>query len=169
MQMNATEQPARAGFAPILPIGETPVLSLVPPAMHGDHVVHPDPIGPRSGEQQPLPTSPQIPIAPVRRRRPVTPLIQLPIGYSLQSTLQVAPLLPGQLSPAAGLPQIQPLPGAYGLAPTTFPFASAPAFAMAPQAFGMMPQQVPMQMFVAYVMLMPMYQQPMQWQQHPAY
>jgi len=144
-----------AGFAPVTPIGDAAVLSLVPPVRQGDHVVHPDPVSSVGVQQQPLPTSAQIPVAPVRRRRAVTPLISLPIGAPLASALSVAPLLPGQLSPASGAPQIQPLPSAYGIAPTAFPFSAAPAFTMAPQAWGMMPQPMPPQMFVAYVMLMP--------------
>jgi hypothetical protein len=161
-QAPISPQPA-AGFVPVTPVGEATVLSLVPPVMQGDHVVHPDPVSSAGIEQQPLPTSEQIPVAPVRRRRPVTPLIALPIGAPLSAALSIAPLLPGQLpSLAAAGSQIQPLPGAYGIAPTAFPFASAPAFTIAPQAFGMMPQPMPMQMFVAYVMLMPAPPMPMQ-------
>lgn len=142
-----------AGFAPVTPVGDTPLLSLVPPAMQGDHVVHPDPVSSEGVEQQPLPTSAAIPVAPVRRRRPVTPLIALQTGAPLAAALQVAPLLPGQTT---SQPQLQPLPSAYGTAPTSFPFAAAPSFAVAqPPYFGMMPQPLPMQMFVAYVMLMP--------------
>ncbi len=146
----------RAGFAPVIPVGDAPVLSLVPPAMQGDHVVHPDPVSASGVEQQPLPTSAEIPVAPVRRRRPVTPLISLPAGAPLSAALQVAPLLPGQLpSMLPGAPMIQPLPSAYGIAPTAFPFAAAPPFAMSPPAFGMMPQAMPVQAFVAYVVLVP--------------
>lgn len=137
---------------PVTPIGDAPVLSLVPPAMQGDHVIHPEPVSTAGVEQQPLPTSPEIPVAPVRRRRPVTPLISLPTDSPLSGVMQVAPLMPGQV---VGAPQIQPMPAAYGLMPTTFPFMSAPPFAMAPQFFGMMPQAMPMQAFVAYVVLVP--------------
>lgn len=144
-----------AGFAPVTPIGDAAVLSLVPPAMQGDHVVHPDPVGMDGVEQQPLPTSPEIPVAPVRHRQPVRPLISLPPGVPLSAALSVAPLLPGQLAPAFGAPQVQPLPSAYGLAPTAFPFGAAPAFSVVPPAWGMMPQAMPVQMFVAYVCLMP--------------
>lgn len=153
--MNApatTFEAPRAGFAPITPIGDAPVLSLVPPAMQGDHVVYPEPVSSVGVEQQPLPTSAAVPVAPVRRRRPVTPLISLPSGAPLSAALSVAPLMPGQM---LGAPQIQPLPSAYGITPTTFPFMAAPSFAMAPQAWGMMPQPMPMQMYVAYVCLMP--------------
>ncbi len=150
MQPQHENPTGTAGFAPVTPVGETPILSLVPPMALDGSVRHPDPIAPQSGEQQPLPTSPQIPVAPVRRRRPVTPLIQLPMGGSLQSAMQVAPLLPGQ---QVAQPQIQPLPSAYGVHPTTFPFQSAPGFNLAPQQQFMSP--LPMQTYVAYVMLMP--------------
>lgn len=144
----------QAGFTPVTPVGDAAILSLVPPIARGDSIRHPDPLSAPSGEQQPLPTSPQIPVAPVRRRRPVTPLIQLPGGSPLSAALQVAPLIPGQ--PVAA-PQVQPLPSAYGVQPTSFPFPAAPPFNIAqPPYFGMMPQPLPMQMFVAYVMLMPM-------------
>lgn len=159
---SATTHAPAAGFVPVTPIGDAAVLSLVPPATQGDQVVHPDPVSTYGVEQRPLPTSPEIPVAPVRRRKPVTPLISLPTGASLASALSVAPLLPNQQPLlAGGLPQVQPLPGAYGVTPTAFPFAaappfaSAPPFAAAPQAWGMMPQPMPVQMFVAYVMLMP--------------
>lgn len=166
---NAQTHARAAGFAPVRPIGDAAVLSLVPPARQGDHVVHPDPMSSAGAPQRPLPTSPQIPVAPVRRRRAVTPLISLPMGAPLTSALSVAPLLPGQLAPAQAAPQIQPLPSAYGLAPTAFPFSTAPAFTMAPQAWGMMPQPMPPQMFVAYVMLMPQpVMQPMPVQPHLA-
>jgi hypothetical protein len=153
---SATTHAPTAGFIPVTPVGDAAVLSLVPPAMQGDHVVHPDPVSTYGIEQRPLPTSPEIPVAPLRRRKPVTPLISLPMGASLASTLSVAPLLPNQQPVLAGAsPQVQPLPGAYGVTPTAFPFTSAPPFAIAPQAWGMMPQAMPVQMFVAYVMLMP--------------
>lgn len=146
-----------AGFAPVTPVGDTPLLSLVPPITQGEAVVHPDPISGRSGVQQPLPTSAQIPVAPVRRRRPVTPLIQLPSNASLQAALQVAPIIPGQ----SMAPQpIAAAPGAYGVQPTTFPFWSAPAFNLAPQAPSFMPP-LPVQTYVAFVTLLP--QQPPQW------
>jgi hypothetical protein len=149
----ATLEAPRAGFAPVTPIGDAPVLSLVPPAMQGDHVVYPEPVSTVGIEQQPLPTSAAVPVAPVRRRRPVTPLISLPMGASLAAALSVAPLMPGQ---ALSAPQIQPMPSAYGFMPTTFPFMAAPSFTMAPPNFyGMMPQPMPMQTFVAYVTLMP--------------
>ncbi|MFT4049975.1 MAG: hypothetical protein QM648_09090 [Solirubrobacterales bacterium] len=155
MQATSHNPTPTAGFAPVTPIGDQPILSLVPP-MAGDAGVRlPDPIAPQLTEQQPLPTSQAIPVAPVRRRRPVTPLIQLPMGGSLAGALQVAPLLPGQ---HLQQPQIQPTPAAYGLQPTTFPFMSAPAFNLMPQVYGMMPQPLPMQTFVAFVTLMP--QQP---------
>lgn len=141
-----------AGFAPVTPVGDTPILSLVPPITQADGVHHPDPVAASSAAQQPLPTSPQIPVAPVRRRPRVTPLVTLPGSTPLESVLQVAPLLPGQ---AVQQPMVNPLPASYGLQPTTFPFPAAPAFQMAPPAWGMMPQPLPMQMFVAYVVLMP--------------
>jgi hypothetical protein len=156
-----------AGFAPVTPVGDAALLSLVPPIQQGESIRHPDPISSSSGEQQPLPTSAQIPVAPVRRRRPVTPLISLPTNASLQAALQVAPIIPGQsLAP-------QPIatgPAAYGVQPTTFPFNAAPAFNYAPPAQNFMPQPLPMQMYVAFVTLMnqqpqfmpQQYQQPMQ-------
>ncbi|MBJ7354568.1 MAG: hypothetical protein JHC98_07050 [Thermoleophilaceae bacterium] len=151
-----------AGFAPVTPVGDTPLLSLVPPVMQGESVRHPDPVAQRGGEQQPLPTSAQIPVAPVRRRRPVTPLIALPTNASLQAALQVAPIIPGQsLSPQP----IQAGPHAYGVQPTTFPFYSAPPFAVQPQMQGFMPPPMPMQQYVAFVTLMaqqPQYAMPMQ-------
>lgn len=147
-----------AGFAPVTPVGDTPLLSLVPPITQGEAVRHPDPISGQAGAQQPLPTNAQIPVAPVRRRRPVTPLIQLPTTGSLQAALQVAPLIPGQsMAP-------QPLatgPAAYGVQPTTFPFWSAPAFNLAPPAPAYMPPPLPVQTYVAFVTLMP--QQQPQW------
>lgn len=140
-----------AGFAPVMPVGDTPLLSLVPPVMQGEAVRHPDPMAQRAGEQKPLPTSPQIPVAPVRRRRPVTPLIALPTNVSLQAALQVAPIIPGQsLSPQP----IQAGPSAYGVQPTTFPFYSAPPFQYQPQPQGFMPPPMPMQQYVAFVTLM---------------
>jgi hypothetical protein len=145
-----------AGFAPVTPVGDAALLSLVPPIQQGESVRHPDPIAQSSGEQQPLPTSAQIPVAPVRRRRPVTPLISLPTNAPLQAALQVAPIIPGQsLAP-------QPIatgPAAYGVQPTTFPFAAAPAFTHAPQAQPFMPQPLPMQTYVAFVTLMTQQQQ----------
>ena len=151
-----------AGFAPVTPVGDTPLLSLVPPVMHGEAVRHPDPMALRGGEQQPLPTSPQIPVAPVRRRRPVTPLIALPNNASLQAALQVAPIIPGQsLNPQP----IQAGPSAYGVQPTTFPFYSAPPFQMQPQPQSFMPPPMPMQQYVAFVTLMaqqPQYAMPVQ-------
>ncbi|MBJ7459170.1 MAG: hypothetical protein JHD02_08285 [Thermoleophilaceae bacterium] len=159
---SASPRPATpaAGFAPVTPIGDTPLLSLVPPAMQGEAVRHPDPISRRAGEQQPLPTSAQIPVAPVRRRRPVTPLIALPTNASLQAALQVTPIIPGQsLSPQP----IQAGPSAYGVQPTTFPFYSAPPFAVQPQMQGFMPPPMPMQQYVAFVTLMA--QPPQQLQQ----
>ncbi|MGK2877277.1 MAG: hypothetical protein ACSLFF_01665 [Solirubrobacterales bacterium] len=161
----STPRPATpaAGFAPVTPVGDTPLLSLVPPAMHGEAVRHPDPISQRAGEQQPLPTSAQIPVAPVRRRRPVTPLIALPTNASLQAALQVAPIIPGQsLNPQP----IQAGPSAYGVQPTTFPFHSAPQFSVQPQLQGFMPPPVPMQQYVAFVTLMA--QQP-QYMQQPQF
>lgn len=155
MQATSYNPTPTAGFAPVTPIGDQPILSLVPPVAHDGGVRHPDPIAPQLGEQQPLPTSQSVPVAPVRRRRPVTPLIQLPLGGSIQAALQVAPLIPGQ---QLQQPQIQPTPAAYGVQPTTFPFASAPAFNLMPQFYGMMPTPLPMQTFVAYVTLIP--QQP---------
>lgn len=152
-----------AGFAPVTPIGDTPLLSLVPPAMQGEGVRHPDPMAQGAGEQQPLPTNPQIPVAPVRRRRPVTPLIALPTNASLQAALQVAPIIPGQsLSPQP----IQAGPSAYGVQPTTFPFYSAPPFSYQPQPQGFMPPPMPMQQYVAFVTLMaqqPQYMPPQQY------
>jgi hypothetical protein len=151
-----------AGFAPVTPVGDTPLLSLVPPVMQGEAVRHPDPISQRGGEQQPLPTSAQIPVAPVRRRRPVTPLIALPTNVPLQAALQVAPIIPGQsLNPQP----IQAGPAAYGVQPTTFPFYSAPSFQMQPQYQGFMAPPMPMQQYVAFVTLMaqqPQYAMPMQ-------
>jgi hypothetical protein len=130
--------------------------------MQGESVRHPDPIAQRGGEQQPLPTSAQIPVAPVRRRRPVTPLIALPTNVPLQAAMQVAPIIPGQsLSPqpvAAG-------PSPYGVQPTTFPFYSAPPFAVQPQMQQFMAPPMPMQQYVAFVTLMaqqPQYAMPMQ-------
>jgi hypothetical protein len=118
----------------------------------------------RGGEQQPLPTSAQIPVAPVRRRRPVTPLIALPTNASLQAALQVAPLIPGQsLNPQP----IQAGPSAYGVQPTTFPFYSAPPFSYQPQPQGFMPPPMPMQQYVAFVTLMA--QQPQYMPQQPQY
>lgn len=158
-QLPPTAPPAAtpaAGFAPVTPVGDTPLLSLVPPITHGETVVHPDPIAGQAGVQQPLPTSAQIPVAPVRRRRPVTPLIQLPANASLQAAMQVAPIIPGQsMAP-------QPIasgPGAYGVQPTTFPFWSAPAFNLAPQAPAFMPPPLPVQTYVAFVTLLPQQQQ----------
>ncbi len=152
-----------AGFAPVTPVGDTPLLSLVPPVMHGEAVRHPDPMAQRGGEQQPLPTSAQIPVAPVRRRRPVTPLIALPSNASLQAALQVAPIIPGQsLSPQP----IQAGPSAYGVQPTTFPFYSAPPFSYQPQPQAFMPPPMPMQQYVAFVTLMaqqPQYMPPQQY------
>lgn len=152
-----------AGFAPVTPVGDTPLLSLVPPVMHGEAVRHPDPMVQRAGEQQPLPTSPQIPVAPVRRRRPVTPLIALPTNASLQAALQVAPIIPGQsLSPQP----IQAGPSAYGVQPTTFPFYSAPPFSYQPPPQGFMPPPMPMQQYVAFVTLMAQQPQYMPQQQY---
>lgn len=159
-----TPRPATpaAGFAPVTPVGDTPLLSLVPPVMQGEAVRHPDPMSVRGGEQQPLPTSAQIPVAPVRRRRPVTPLIALPTNASLQAALQVAPIIPGQsLSPQP----IQAGPSAYGVQPTTFPFYSAPPFQAQPQMQSFMPPPMPMQQYVAFVTLMaqqPQHAMPMQ-------
>jgi hypothetical protein len=145
-----------AGFAQVTPVGDAALLSLVPPIQQGESVRHPDPISGSSGEQQPLPTSAQIPVAPVRRRRPVTPLISLPMNAPLQAALQVAPIIPGQsLAP-------QPIatgPAAYGVQPTTFPFAAAPAFTHAPQFQPYAPQPLPMQTYVAFVTLMTQQQQ----------
>lgn len=155
-QIDLTHAPApAAGFAPVTPVGETPVLSLVPPIVSGEQILHPDPIDTRALEQRPLPTNAQIPVAPVRRRRPVTPLITLPIGSPIEAALQVAPVLPSQ---SVGQPQIVPTPAAYGVVPTTFPFQAAPVFnAMPQQPFMQLPMQMsmPMQMYVAYVTLMP--------------
>jgi hypothetical protein len=131
--------------------------------MQGEAVRHPDPMAQRGGEQQPLPTSAQIPVAPVRRRRPVTPLIALPTNASLQAALQVAPIIPGQsLNPQP----IQAGPSPYGVQPTTFPFYAAPPFAVQPQMQSFMPPPMPMQQYVAFVTLMA--QQP-QYMQQPQY
>jgi hypothetical protein len=158
-----------AGFAPVTPVGDTPLLSLVPPVMQGEAVRHPDPVTQRGGEQQPLPTSAQIPVAPVRRRRPVTPLIALPANAPLQAALQVAPIIPGQsLSPQP----IQAGPSAYGVQPTTFPFYAAPPFAVQPQMQSFMPPPMPMQQYVAFVTLMaqqPQYMPQPQFAQQPQY
>lgn len=155
-----------AGFAPVTPVGDTPLLSLVPPITHGESIVHPDPISGQPGAAQPLPTSAQIPVAPVRRRRPVTPLIQLPANASLDAAMQVAPLIPGQ---HLQTPQIQPTPAAYGVQPTTFPFNAAPAFNLAPQQPAFMPPPLPVQTYVAFVTLMPQQPQwmPQQWAPQP--
>jgi hypothetical protein len=130
--------------------------------MRGESVRHPDPVFGQSGEQQPLPTSAQIPVAPVRRRRPVTPLISLPTNAPLQAALEVAPIIPGQsMNPqpiAAG-------PSTYGVQPTTFPFYSAPSFAIQPQP-AFMPPPLPMQHYVAFVTLMA---QPPQFMQQPRF
>jgi hypothetical protein len=151
-----------AGFAPVTPVGDTPLLSLVPPIQQGDSIRHPDPILQPAVARQPLPTTAQIPVAPVRRRRPVTPLIQLAQDGALESALRVAPVIPG--GPAGAQP-VNAGPAAYGLQPTTFPFWSAPAFNLVPPAPVMTPPPLPVQTFVAYVTLLP--QQP-QWQPQPA-
>lgn len=162
-----------AGFAPVTPVGDAALLSLVPPITQGEGVRHPDPLAQPTGQQQPLPTSAQIPVAPVRRRQPVTPLIQLPRNGSLEAALQVAPLIPGQ----SLAPQQLAAPAAYGVQPTTFPFWSAPAFNLMPQAPMMMPPPLPVQTFVAFVTLMPQMPQlpqqivwpPVQGAWHPGY
>lgn len=144
-----------AGFTPVTPVGDSPLLSLVPPIQQGDAVRHPDPLAQRSTEQQPLPTSAQIPVAPVRRRMPVTPLIQLPGGAPLAAAMAIAPIIPGQsMQPQPLAPNTWAGPAPYGVQPTTFPFQSAPGFQMQPQypMYGLPP--LPMQTYVAYITLM---------------
>ncbi len=190
MEPQSNIPPTGAGFTPVTPVGDAPILSLVPPIQQGDQVRHPDPLA-QPGAQQPLPTNAQVPVAPVRRRMPVTPLIQLPGGAPIAAALAVAPIIPGQ--------SLQPQPlqagmSPYGVQPTTFPFQSAPAFQMQ-MPYGMTPYgmtaapPMPMQTYVAYVTLItqpppmqpyfhpaipmqqypgyfqPQYQQPSQWPQ----
>lgn len=152
-----------AGFAPLAPVGDTPILSLVPPITQADGVRHPDPRDTQRIAQTPLPTNAQVPVAPVRRRVPVTPLIQLPSGGTLEPVLQVAPVIPGHsLAPQP----LQTGPAAYGVQPTTFPFWSAPAFQTMPATHVAVPPPLPVQTYVAFVTLLP---QPPQWQLPPQY
>ena len=164
---NSAPAPATpaAGFAPVTPIGDTPLLSLVPPiGAPGEPVRHPDPIA-TGGPQQPLPTSRQIPVAPVRRRTSVTPLIAIPTGVPLQAALSVAPVIPVQPAQQQ-LPPAVP-PAAYSVQPMSFPLPSAPAF-HAPQPYFALPQQqawgyappMGLQTYVAFVNLVPQPPQP---------
>lgn len=142
------------------------ILSLVPPIASpnpGQAVLHPDPIAtpPHAPFQQPIAID--VPIAPVRRRMPVTPLIATAPGVPIQHALSVAPLIPGPQAQhgyptTAGMPQ-----------PMSFPFQSAQPFAMPqpyapgypqqPPAYGFAPMVAPIQTFVAIVTLYPMPQQ----------
>jgi hypothetical protein len=155
-----------AAFVPVTPVAPQPILSLVPPIASptpGETVRHPDPIAspPIAPYQQP--SSIDVPIAPVRRRMPITPLIAAAPGAPIQNALSVAPLIPGPQAhypAAAGMPQ-----------PTSFPFHAAqpfsapqpfaipqpyaPAYPQQPPAYGFAPTVAPVQTFVAIVTLYP--------------
>ena len=139
----------------VTPIGDQPLLSLVPPAAPhpGEAPRHPDPIA-RPQQGQPLPTNQFVPVAPVRRRQPVTPLINLPYGMPLQAAMNVAPIIPAhQVAPQT----VQFGPGAYGVQPTMFPFPAAPAFSHMPQVAPAWAAP-PVQTYIAFVNVVP--QQP---------
>jgi hypothetical protein len=139
----------------VTPIGDQPLLSLVPPAAPnpGEAPRHPDPIA-RTQTGQPLPTNEFVPIAPVRRRQPVTPLISLAYGMPLHAAMSVAPIIPAQqVAPQT----VQFGPGAYGVQPTMFPFPAAPAFSYSPQVAPAWAAP-PVQTYIAFVNVVP--QQP---------
>lgn len=175
MEEPITNQPQPAGiptpstpaaaFVPvgpqITPVSEQPILSLVPPIASpnpGEAVRHPDPIAAPPVAPYQQPSTIDTPIAPVRKRMPVTPLIATAPGVPIQNSLSVAPLIPGPTG-APGMPQ-----------PTSFPFYAAQPFS-APQPFaipqpyapqypqqpgyGFAPTVAPVQTFVAIVTLYP--------------
>lgn len=140
----------------IAPIGDQPILSLVPPAaaQPGEAPRHPDPLA-QTQPGQPLPTNEFVPVAPVRRRQPVRPLVTLPPGAPIQAALSIAPIIPAQqVAPQT----VQFGPGAYGVQPTMFPFPAAPAFSYAQPAAPAWAAP-PVQTYVAFVNVVP--QQPM--------
>lgn len=156
-----------AGFVPAHQPMQQPVLSLVPPiaSASGEGIRHPDPLG-----QQPQPTASAgpTPIAPVKPRAPIRPLIAMPMGMPIANAMTIAPIVQSANQyPMPGMPGQMPM----GQIPaaTAFPMYSAPPFAAPygypqPPAFMppmyMQPSYAP-QTYVAMVSLWPQPQAPM--------